>query len=179
MYHTFFQWGTSKEARAQVILPGLKNPTPGVSKAIAEAEAAGKGKYPHSSHTLLESIKAFYFISSPNTYITFNVFHLFTDVDEQPADNLTKVAALDINNLLTKTSGISKGVLYNIQQTLLKEWGPDFLGVLPEDTMQELLTGVISIFQVFIILFNLFSCLFLPILSFFHFKSIYFFIFRV
>ena len=39
-------------------------------------------------------------------------------------------------------SAISKGMIYNIRQTLLKEWGPDSLGVLPEDTMQELLTGV-------------------------------------
>ena len=29
-----------------------------------------------------------------------------------------------------------------MQQSLLKEWGPDSLGVLREDTMQELLTGV-------------------------------------
>ena len=45
MYHTFFQWGTSKEARAQVIIAGLNNPTPDVSRAIAEAEAASKGKH--------------------------------------------------------------------------------------------------------------------------------------
>ena len=110
-----------------------------MSRAIAEAEAKGKGRYSHSSHTFLETIRTFYFISSPNTHITFNVFHLFTD--EQLAVNLTKVAALDIDNLLTKTSEISKGVLYNVRQTLLKEWGPDSLGVLPEDTMQELLIG--------------------------------------
>ena len=46
-------------------------------------------------------------------------------------------------------SDISKGVHFNVQQTLLKEKGPDSLGVLPEDTMQELLTGVISIFPSF------------------------------
>ena len=151
MHHTLFQWGTSQEARAQVILAGLKNPTLDVSRAIEEVEVAGKVRYPHSSHTFLESIRAFYFISSPNTHITFNVFHLFTGADEQPADNLTEVAALDIDNLLTKTSDISKGVLYNVQQTLLKECSPDSFGVLPEDTMQELLTGVTSIFQVYII----------------------------
>ena len=59
MYHTFFHWGTSKEARAQVIIAGLENPTPDVSRAIAEAEATSKGKYPHSFHTFLEMIKAF------------------------------------------------------------------------------------------------------------------------
>ena len=76
-----------------------------------------------------------------------NVFHLFIGAEEQLADNLTKVAAIDINNLLTKTSDISKGVMYNICQTLLKEWGPYSLGVLPEDTLQELLTGVIQNFN--------------------------------
>ena len=74
MYHTFFQWVTSKEARAQVILAGLENPTPDVSRAIAEVEAAGKGRYPHRFHTFLELIRAFYFISSPNTHITFMSF---------------------------------------------------------------------------------------------------------
>ena len=43
---------------------------------------------------------------------------------KQPADNLSKVAALDIESLLMKTSDISKGVIYNIWQSLLKEWGP-------------------------------------------------------
>ena len=46
MYHTFFQWGFSQEARAQVISAGLLDPTPDVSKAITEAEAASRGKYP-------------------------------------------------------------------------------------------------------------------------------------
>ena len=45
MYHISFQWGSSQEARAQVIQAGLLDPTPDISKAISEAEAAGKGKY--------------------------------------------------------------------------------------------------------------------------------------
>ena len=142
MYHTFFQWGTSKEARAQVIIAGLKNPTPDVSRSIAEVEAAGKGKHSHSFHTFLKVIRAFHFISSPITHTTFNVSHLLIEADKQPTDSLTKVAALDIDNLLIKMPGISKGTLFNVQQALLKEWRPDSLGVLPEDTMQELLTGV-------------------------------------
>ena len=67
MYLTFFQWGTSQEARAQVILVGLQNPTLDIGGAIAEAEAAGKGKYPHNSHTLLNLNRAFYFRSFSNT----------------------------------------------------------------------------------------------------------------
>ena len=86
-------------------------------------------------------IRAFHFISSPITHITFNVSHLLTDADKQSADSLIKIAVLDIDNLLVKTPGISKGILFNIQQVLLKEWGPDSLGIPPEDTMQELLTG--------------------------------------
>ena len=166
MYHTFFQWGTSQEARAQIILAGLKNSSPDISRASAEVETASKGKYPHSSHNFLELIRAFisYFIFSPHTHITLIVFHLFIGADEQPADNFMKVAALGINTLFSKTSAISKGILYNVQQTLLKEWGSESLCILPEDTIQELLTGVISIFHVYI-LFNLFLCLFLPILS--------------
>ena len=81
-----------------------------------------------------------------NTQITFNVIHLLIDADRQPANNLSKVAVIDINSLLTKMSDISKGIIYNIQQTLLKEWGPEFLCVLLEDIMQELLSRGISEF---------------------------------
>ena len=109
MHHTFFQWGTSQEARAQVILAGLKNPTPDISRAIAEVEVTGKGKYPHSFHTFLEIIRAFHFISSHIIPFAINVLPLYTDVDKQPADNLTKVVPLDIDHLLTKMPDISKG----------------------------------------------------------------------
>ena len=40
-------------------------------------------------------------------------------------------------------SEITKGVMYNICQSLLKEWGPESLSVLAEDMIQQLLTGVI------------------------------------
>ena len=112
-------------------------------------------------------IKAFHFISPPSTHITLNVFYLFTDADKQPADSLINIAALVTYNLLVKMPDISKGVFFNIQQTLFKEWGPESLGVLPEDTMQELLTGVTFNFQIFIFTtcFDLLPCLFLPLLS--------------
>ena len=42
-------------------------------------------------------------------------------------------------------SEISKGVVYNICQSLLREWGHESLGVLPEEIIQQLLTGVFSI----------------------------------
>ena len=99
---------------------------------------------------VLFSNQAEHYISSfSNTPISFYVFHLFTDADKQPANNLSKVATIGIESLLTKTSNISKGMIYNIQQSLLKEWGLELLGILPEDTMQQLLTGVISIFLIF------------------------------
>ena len=55
---------------------------------------------------------------------------LFLDADKEPADNLTKLAAIDVDDLLSKTRGISKGVIYSVHQSLLKERGPDPLGVL-------------------------------------------------
>ena len=115
---------------------------------------------------ILSSIQAELYISAHSSIqIAFNVFHLFIDIDRQLADNLSKVATIDINSLLTKMSDISKGVIYNIQQPLLKEWGLESLGVLPEDTLQELLTGVILIFlKLFFSLSNLPSYWFLPIL---------------
>ena len=57
-------------------------------------------------------------------------------------DSLAKVAAYDMDKLLSKTSTMSEGVVHNIQHSLLKEWGPKSLGVLPEDIMQQLLMEV-------------------------------------
>ena len=58
------------------------------------------------------------------------------DVDKLPADSLAKVAAYDIDKLFSKASTISEGAVLNICHSLLKEWGPESLGVLPEDIMQ-------------------------------------------
>ena len=97
-----------------MIAAGLETPTPGLSRAIAEAEATGKGRYPHSFYTFLIIIKALHFTSSPITPITLNVSHLLADPNKRPVDNLTNLAALDNNNLSVKTQGISKGVLFNV-----------------------------------------------------------------
>ena len=76
------------------------------------------------------------------TQISFTVIHPFIDVDKQPVDSLSKVAAFDIDKLLSKKSQIIEDVIFNIQHSLLKEWAPESLGVLPKDTMQQLLTEV-------------------------------------
>ena len=86
--------------------------------------------------------QTFHLSSSQITSFIPNVSYILSDADKKPAANLTKLAALDMDNLFAKTPGISKGVLFYVWQSLLKEWGPDSLGVLPEDIMQELLTGV-------------------------------------
>ena len=97
-----------------VIAAGLENPTSDVSSAIAEAEATGKCRYFHIFYTSLTMFKPFHFSSSSIIPITQNVSHLLTDADKKPADNLTKLAALDIDYLLSKTQGISKGALLNV-----------------------------------------------------------------
>ena len=61
---------------------------------------------------------------------------IFLDVAKLPADSLAKVAAYNVDKLFSKTSTISEGAVLNICHSLLKEWGPESLGVLPEDIMQ-------------------------------------------
>ena len=75
-------------------------------------------------------------------YITLYIFLLFPDAANKLADNPTKLATLKVEEILAKTGDISKDILFHIHQSLLKEWGADSLGVLPEDVMQELLMGV-------------------------------------
>ena len=67
---------------------------------------------------------------------------MFIDADKQQAEGPTKVAAFDVDKLLSKVSTISEGAIFNVQQSLLKEWGLQSLGVLQEDTMQQLLMEV-------------------------------------
>ena len=68
--------------------------------------------------------------------------------------------------------GISKGILFKIWHALLKEWGLASLGILLEDTMQELLTEVTFNFSIFFIFqflttpIQLFFYLSLPVLLF-------------
>ena len=69
-------------------------------------------------------------------------FILVLDVDKLPADSLAKVAAYDVDKLFSKASTISEGAVLNIHHSLLKEWGPESLGVLPGDIMQQLLMEV-------------------------------------
>ena len=68
--------------------------------------------------------------------------YLFLYIDTQPSESLSQVAAFDISRLLSKASEISEGVLFNVQESFLKDWGPDSVGALPRDTMQQLLTEV-------------------------------------
>ena len=97
-----------------MIAAGLENPTPDVSRAIAEAEGISKGRYFHIFYTLLTIFKTFHFLSSSITPMTLTVSHLLIDADRKPADNLTKLATLDIDNLLAKMQGIRRGVLLNV-----------------------------------------------------------------
>ena len=84
-----------------------------------------------------------YFPSLYHSMHTTSVF--FLDVDKLPVDSLAKVAAYDVDKLFSKTSTISEGAVLNIHHSLLKEWDPESLGVLPEDVMQQLLTEVRAI----------------------------------
>ena len=64
------------------------------------------------------------------------------DADKLPADSLAKVAANDVDKLFSKASTISEGDVFNIPHSLLKAWGPESLGILTEDIMQQLLMEV-------------------------------------
>ena len=63
-------------------------------------------------------------------------------MDIQPSESLSQVAAFDIGILLSKAPEISESVLFNVQESFLKDWGPESVGALPKDTMQQLLTEV-------------------------------------
>ena len=101
-------------------------------------------------------------------------------MDKQPADSLSRVAAFNVEELLLKSSEISRGAIYNIHESLLEEWGPGSLGTLPEDQIQELLIEVMKPISFIIILYllsmpiDIFHNLSFSILSGIRFSSNYF-----
>ena len=76
-----------------------------------------------------------YFQISITQYIPHQIY-TFLDVAKLPADSLAKVVAYDVDKLFSKTSTISEGAVINIHHSLLKEWRPESLDILPEDVMQ-------------------------------------------
>ena len=70
----------------------------------------------------------------------FYYFVMYLDI--QPSETLSQVAAIDIDKLLSKAPEISEKVLFNVWESLLKDWGPKSAGALPKDTMQQLLREV-------------------------------------
>ena len=44
-------------------------------------------------------------------------------LDIQPSECLSQVAAIDIDKLLSKAPEISEKVLFNVWESLLKDWG--------------------------------------------------------
>ena len=99
--------------------------------------------YSYQVFTHFSKSREIAYVKFPVPIYRINVLHLFTDADDQPADDLSNVAAINIDQYLSKTSEISKGIVYNIHQCLMREWEPGSLGGLPEDIIQQLWTGVI------------------------------------
>ena len=82
-------------------------------------------RYTSTKHSYSLQIKQYFpsYIGFPIFKPFFNILYQSTDVDKQPSDNLSEVAARDIDSLLSKTSEISKSVIYNIHQSLLNNGG--------------------------------------------------------
>ena len=138
---SFLQWSSSKDEWACIMHSGLLNPTQEVHKAILVATTTDKGISSPLSFTHFSIQVSPNNISPPST----NIFSLCPDVDKQPADSLPRVAAFNVEKLLLKSSETSRGAIYDIHKSLVKEWGPESLGSLPEDCIQELLIEVMKV----------------------------------
>ena len=66
------------------------------------------------------------------------------NVSSTPSESLKRIAAYDVEKLLATSSGLSESLLLQLRQSLSKEWGPSSVGILPEDSIQKLLTEVRS-----------------------------------
>ena len=70
--------------------------------------------YSYQAFTPFSNQVKLHMLSFQFLFIESMSLHLFRDADDQPADDLSKVAAINIDQYLSKTSEISKGIVYNI-----------------------------------------------------------------
>ena len=117
------------------------NPTPDVREMLPEATATDQGthlysiSFPQFSIRTLDLILFNIFSPFPGYFFFYLQIH-----NHQRAS--PKSAVFDISRLLSKDPQISESVLFNICKSLIKYWGPESIGALPEDTIQQLLTEV-------------------------------------
>ena len=74
---------------------------------------------------------------------------MFIDTNKQPTESLTNITAFNVESLPLKVSALSKGIIDSVHQLLLKEWGPECHGTLPEGSVQEFLIEVFKFIQFF------------------------------
>ena len=166
-----FQWSFSQKVRAEVICAGLLDPTPKITELSQRQKLLAK-VYFYKTFLLFSKNQAELPILDSQYLHLFQCPLSIHRCNEQPADDLSKVAAMDIDSLFSKTSKISKGVIYNIHHSLLKEWGPESLGVLPDGTIQQLLTGVIFLlFLISSFFSHMFFCLSYCLVHFSHYGT--------
>ena len=140
-----FQWSSSQTAHAHIIQEGLLNPSPDVSEMLSEVTNTDQGIYtcimsfPQLAIRVPNLILVYYFESFPRL-LYLHIIYIYINV--QPSESLSQVAALDIDKLLSKAPEISERVIFNVWESLLKDWGTELEGAVPKDTMQQLLTEV-------------------------------------
>ena len=64
------------------------------------------------------------------------------DTSSRPLESLQHIAAYDVEKLLSTSSRLSESLFLQLRQSLTKEWGSSSVGILPEDSIQKLLTEV-------------------------------------
>ena len=57
-------------------------------------------------------------------------------------ESLEQIAALDVEELLSKSAVLSESMLLQLRQSLTTDWGEGFVSTLPEDFVQNLLMEV-------------------------------------
>ena len=78
--------------------------------------------FPQFAIRVLNLILVYYFESFSKLLHLYTFLYICIDI--QPSDSLSQIAALDIGKLLPKAPEISERVLFNVWESLLKDWGP-------------------------------------------------------
>ena len=136
------QWSSSQAACAHIIQEGLLNPSPDISEMLLEVTTTNQGTYSYIMSFPQSAIRVpdLILFNTLSPFLGYSIYFLYIDI--QPSESLSQVAVFDIGRLLSKVPEISESVLFNVRESLLKDWGPEPVGALPKDTMHQLLTEV-------------------------------------
>ena len=106
---------------------------------LSQVIATNQGTHLYSISLPQFSIRTLDLISF-NIFSPFPGYFLYLQIHNHQRTSPKLLLLISVDSFLRHHKSAS--VLFNVHKSLIKDWGPESVGALPEETMQQLLTEV-------------------------------------